>query len=142
VNSVNSSRARPELAVGAVVVHDGRLLVVRRGRGPAVGKWSVPGGRIEPGETVRSAVAREVAEETGLTVDVGELATWVERIGAEPERFHFVILDFFATVQGDATPTAGDDAADVRWVPVEQVRELDLVDELLDVLVALGTVPA
>ena len=107
-----------------------------------MGKWSVPGGRVEHGETLRAAVTREVAEETGLEVDVGELATWVERMGADPEPFHFVILDFFATVRGGTTPVAGDDAVDVRWVPLETVRDLDLVDELLDVLVALGTVPA
>jgi ADP-ribose pyrophosphatase YjhB (NUDIX family) len=136
------SIARPELAVGAIVVHDRQLLVVRRGRGPALGKWSVPGGRVERGEPVREAVAREVAEETGLAVDVGNLAVWVERIGDAPDDFHFVILDFFATVRGDATPVAGDDALEARWIPLEGVRDLDLVDQLLDVLVALGTVPA
>ena len=135
-------RMRPELAVGAIVVHDGALLVVRRGRGPAVGKWSVPGGRVEQGELIRAAVAREIAEETGLDVDVGDLATWVERTGVDPEAFHFVILDFVATVVGDPTPVAGDDAVEVQWVPLERVHELDLVEELLDVLVALGTVPA
>lgn len=132
----------PELAVGAVVVHDGSLLLVERGRGPAVGKWSVPGGRVEPGELLRDAVAREVAEETGLDVEVGDLAMWVERIGVDSGEYHFVIFDFFATVRGDPTPVAGDDALAVQWVPLDRVRELDLVDELLELLVALGTVPA
>jgi ADP-ribose pyrophosphatase YjhB (NUDIX family) len=134
---------RPELAVGAIVVHDEALLVVRRGRSPAVGKWSIPGGRVEAGESLRAAVAREVAEETGLDVDVGELATWVERFGRDPDEYHFVILDFFATVRGHAAaPVADDDALDVQWVPLGAVRDLDLVEGLLDVLVGLGTVPA
>jgi mutator protein MutT len=133
--------ARPELAVGAIVVHDGALLLVRRGRGAAVGKWSIPGGRVEQGETVREAVAREVREETALTVEVDELATWVERIGDGHDAYHYVILDFFATVRGGTAATAGDDALDARWVPVALVRSLDLVDGLYDVLVSLGTVP-
>jgi mutator protein MutT len=133
--------ARPELAVGAIVVHAGALLLVQRGRGAAVGKWSIPGGRVERGETVREAVAREVREETALAVEVGELATWVERIGDAHDAYHYVILDFFATVRGGAAVTAGDDALDTRWVPVAQVGALDLVDGLYDVLVALGTVP-
>jgi mutator protein MutT len=131
----------PELAVGAIVVHDGALLLVQRGRGAAVGKWSIPGGRVERGETVREAVAREVREETALTVEVGELATWVEWIGDAHDAHHYVILDFFATVRGGTAATAGDDALDTRWVPVERVRAVDLVDGLYDVLASLGTVP-
>jgi len=107
--------ARPEVAVGAVVVDDGRLLLVRRGSGVAAGKWSLPGGRVEPGETLVEAVAREVREETGVPVTVGGFAGWAERIGDEPAPYHFVILDFFATATGSREAVAGDDAIDARW---------------------------
>lgn len=122
--------ARPEVAVGAVVVHHGRLLLIRRGRGPAVGQWSVPGGRVEWGETLARAVEREVAEETGLTVRCGPFIDWVERIGAG---HHYVIMDFRADVVGDATVAlqAGDDAAEAAWIPLGEVPGVDLVDGML-----------
>ena len=104
---------RPEVCVGAVVVDEERLLLVRRGRGAGVGLWSVPGGRVERGETLADAVVRELREETGLDGRCGELVGWVERIGAD---HHFVILDFRVRVDA-GTPVAGDDAAEVRWVP-------------------------
>ena len=121
----------PEVCVGALVVVDGRLLLVRRGRGPGEGAWSVPGGRVEPGETLAEAVVRELAEETGLEGVCGELIGWVERIG---DGYHYVILDFRCTVLEDATPTAGDDAAEVAWVPLVDVAELALVDGLAEFL--------
>jgi ADP-ribose pyrophosphatase YjhB (NUDIX family) len=130
----------PILACSAIVVDEGRLLVVRRGAVPAIGKWAIPGGRVEPGERLREAAAREVREETGLTVEVGEFAGWVERVD---EGHHFVILDFFATPIGAATPlVAADDAVDARWVPLADVHALDLVDGLLAFLREVGTVPA
>ena len=115
-----SAGPRPEVAVGSVAVVDGRLLLVRRGRGPAAGEWSVPGGRVEPGETLHEAVVRETAEETGLEVVVSGFLGWVERIheGAGGEGgHHFVILDFAVDVlDPDREPVAGDDAAEVAWV--------------------------
>lgn len=124
-------RGRPELAVGAVVVHDGALLLVRRGHGPAAGEWSVPGGRVEAGETLAEALVREVAEETALECVCGELMAWAELIGDE---HHFVVMDFVATVLEHGTPVAGDDAAEVRWVPLGEVAELNLVDGLAELL--------
>jgi mutator protein MutT len=122
---------RPQVCVGAVAVDDGKLLLVRRGRGPAQGEWSVPGGRVEPGETVGEAVVRELAEETGIEALCGPLLGWVERIGDD---HHFVILDFVVEViGGDAV--AGDDAAEVAWVPLEDVAEMtNLVDGLAEFL--------
>jgi ADP-ribose pyrophosphatase YjhB (NUDIX family) len=118
---------RPELCVGAVAVADDELLLVRRGRGPGTGRWSVPGGRVEAGETIRDAVVREVAEETGLEVRCGDLLGWAERIGPQ---HHFVILDFVATVTGGRQPVAGDDAAEARWFPLPSVPQVALVDGL------------
>lgn len=129
--------ARPELCVGAVAVHDGALLLVRRGRGPAAGEWSVPGGRVERGETLAEAVVREVAEETSLECVCGPFLGWVERIddgGGGTDGWHHVILDFAATVLDHGTPIAGDDAAEVAWVPLEDVADLVLVDGLAEFL--------
>jgi 8-oxo-dGTP diphosphatase len=131
---------RVVVAASGIVVHDGALLLVQRGDAPARGKWSVPGGRVEFGETLRETVAREVREETGLAVEVGEFAGWVERIGDEGT--HFVILDFFATPKGSTDLVPGDDAADARWVPLAEVAAQDLVDGLHDFLVSVGTVHA
>jgi 8-oxo-dGTP diphosphatase len=126
------------VCVGAVVVVDDELLVIRRGHGPGAGEWSVPGGRVEAGETLAEAVVREVAEETGLEAVCGELVGFVERIHDDR---HFVILDFRATVlQGDQ-PRAGDDAIEARWVPLGDVAELRLVDGLAEFLHEHGVIP-
>ena len=102
---------RPELCVGAIAVDEGRLLLVRRGRGQAAGAWSVPGGRVEAGETLAEAVLRELAEETGLEGVCDELVGWVERMGPD---HHYVILDFAVTVLEPREPRAGDDAAEAE----------------------------
>ncbi|HXY94461.1 MAG TPA: NUDIX domain-containing protein [Acidimicrobiia bacterium] len=129
----------PEVAVGAVAVHDGAILLVRRGRGPAAGEWSVPGGRVEAGEPVHAAVVREMLEETALECVVDRFLGWVERIG---DTFHFVILDFAVTVlDRSQTPEAGDDAAEVAWVPLHALSDLRVVDGLLDFLRETGVLP-
>lgn len=116
---------RPEVAVGAVCVRDGRLLLIQRGRGVGAGAWSLPGGRLEPGETLEQAVVRELAEETGLTGRAGALAGLAERIG---EGYHYVILDYWVEADGD--PVAGDDADDVTWATRADLDRLPLVAEL------------
>lgn len=127
----------PVVAVGAVVVVDDRLLLVRRGRGPAQGFWSVPGGRVEAGETLAEAVVRELAEETGLEGVCGEFVGWVERIG---DGFHFVILDFRVTLLDDRPAVAGDDAAEVEWVPLGDVAERPLAEGLAEFLHQHGVI--
>ena len=117
----------PQLCVGAVAVLEGRLLLVRRGASPGVGEWSVPGGRVEVGEGIADAVARELREETGIAGVCGALLGWVELIA---EDHHFVVLDFLVDVADARDPVAGDDAAAAAWVPLDQVAELPLVEGL------------
>ena len=124
--------SRPEVCVGAVVIDDDRLLLVRRGFGPAAGEWALPGGRVEFGETMIEALVREVAEETGLDVAVGDYIGHVEVLG---EDTHYVIHDFYATVFDSTAPLrAGDDAQEVAWFDLHVVSELNLVDSVAEFL--------
>jgi ADP-ribose pyrophosphatase YjhB (NUDIX family) len=125
--------------VGAIVQRGDRVLLVRRGRGAAIGRWSIPGGRVEFGEPVHDAVEREVFEETGLRVRAGRFAGFTERIGADPDPYHYVILDFFAAEEdAGATARAGDDADDVQWAAVASLGTIDLVDGLAEFLASAG----
>jgi ADP-ribose pyrophosphatase YjhB (NUDIX family) len=130
----------PTVAVGAFVFDpEGRVLLVERGSPPGEGLWSVPGGKLEEGETLAQAVAREVREETGLVVEVGTLACVVERIG---DGYHYVILDYLARVIGrergtdgemDArgfVPRAGSDARAARFVSEAELYKLPLTEGL------------
>ncbi|HVE95145.1 MAG TPA: NUDIX domain-containing protein [Acidimicrobiales bacterium] len=128
---------RPQVCVGAIAVDEGRLLLIRRGHGPAAGEWSVPGGRVEFGETLAEAVVRELLEETGLEGVCGELVGWVERVDSE---YHHVILDFHADVLDPVPVAAGDDAVEARWVPLEEVAELTLVPGLAEFLADNGVI--
>lgn len=125
------------LGASAVIVAGGAILLVQRGHEPMLGRWSVPGGRVEPGETLEEAAAREAYEETGLEVTVGA-ELWSLVIPAGDRSFE--VHDFAATVVG-GTLRAGDDAADVRWVPFDELEELPLTDGLLGYLVRGGVVP-
>lgn len=122
---------RPEVCVGAVVVDADDLLLIRRGTAPARDRWSVPGGRVGSGETLAEAVVRELAEETGLEGVCDRFVGWVERIGSD---HHHVILDFSVTVLDRREPTAGDDAVEAAWVPLDRVGELPLVEGLAEFL--------
>jgi ADP-ribose pyrophosphatase YjhB (NUDIX family) len=130
------STARPTVAVGAVVFDDrGRVLLVQRGKPPAKGLWSVPGGRVELGETLAAAVEREVLEETGLEVTCGALVEVVERITIEGDAtWHYVILDFLAQADPRAALAHGDDAADVRWFAIDELDAASLTEGLLPVI--------
>ncbi|MFV2039247.1 MAG: NUDIX hydrolase [Acidimicrobiales bacterium] len=122
---------RPELCVGALAVRHEHLLLIQRGTDPGRGLWSLPGGRVELGETLAEAVVRETREETGLDVLCEGLVGWVERLTTS---HHFVIMDFAVAVHGGADPEAASDAAQARWVPLWEVSEINLVDGLLDFL--------
>ncbi len=107
----------PLVGVGAVIVDAGRVLLVRRGREPLKGQWSLPGGLLELGERLTDGVIREVEEETGLTVEAVELVELLDRIYREEERvrYHYVIADYLCRVTG-GTLKAASDADEVRWV--------------------------
>jgi 8-oxo-dGTP diphosphatase len=122
--------------VGAVITDDqGRLLLIKRGHEPAAGRWSLPGGRIEPGETDAQALEREMREETGLTVQAGPLVGRVQR--PAPGGQVLDIRDYAATVTG-GTLRAGDDAADARWVAPGDLPLLPLTDGLVEALTGWG----
>ena len=122
--------------VGAIITDQaGRLLLIRRGHAPGRGLWSVPGGRVEPGETDEQALTREIREETGLVVRAGRLVGAVRRHG--PDGVVFDIRDYAATVTG-GTLAAGDDADDARWVGRAELAGLPLTDGLADALTEWG----
>ena len=114
-------------------MHDDALLMVQRANDPGKGLWSVPGGRVEAGEFLADALRREVREETGLEVEVGELAGILEVPGDE---LHYVILDYHAVISGDAEPKASGDAGDARWVPLAQVAHMECTPRFIETMTA------
>jgi 8-oxo-dGTP diphosphatase len=122
--------------VGAVVTDgQGRLLMIKRGHEPGAGLWSIPGGRIEPGETDAEALVREMSEETGLMVEVGPLIGRVRRPGLDGAVID--IRDYAATVTG-GTLRPGDDAADARWVEAADLDSLEITEGLIEALTDWG----
>jgi 8-oxo-dGTP diphosphatase len=122
--------------VGAVVTDEqGRLLMIQRGHDPGAGLWSIPGGRIEPGETDTQALVREMLEETNLQVKVGRLVGRVQRPGLGGAVID--IRDYAATVTG-GTLRAGDDAADARWVTTAELALLEVTEGLIEALTEWG----
>ena len=124
--------------VGAVVTDGrGRLLLIRRGHAPGAGLWSLPGGRVEPGESDAAALAREMREETGLDVTVGRLLGPVRLSGGDDV---YDVRDYLVRVTGGAL-TAGDDAAEARWVSVQDIDALPLTAGLAKTLRTWGVLP-
>jgi 8-oxo-dGTP diphosphatase len=117
----------PLIGVGAVIVDQGRALLIRRGQEPLKGKWSIPGGMLELGESLLEGVVREVREETGLTIEPLELIELLERIHREEQRirYHYVIADYLCRIV-DGSLEAASDADDARWV--KQAECVTLVD--------------
>jgi 8-oxo-dGTP diphosphatase len=126
----------PKVAVGAIVVRDGRALLVRRGHPPSEGLWAIPGGSVELGETLQEAAEREIMEETGLTIRAGEPVYTFDvilRDDAGRVRFHYVIVDLQADyVRGELH--SGDDARDARWVAPKELEKLPVNRTTLEVL--------
>ena len=125
------SKHWPQIGVGVVVWRGDEVLLVKRGTEPRAGQWSLPGGRQQPGETVREAAIREVIEETGLTVSLTTLIDVVDSITHGEDgsmQYHYALVDFSAEWQaGDAC--ASDDAVDVCWIRLDQLDEPDMWDE-------------
>jgi ADP-ribose pyrophosphatase YjhB (NUDIX family) len=120
--------AHPVVGVGAVIVRGARGLIVKRGHEPRKGEWSLPGGLLNLGESLRDAVRREVKEETGLDVELGPIVETFDRIHRDADgriRYHFVIVDYVCwSASGDAV--AGSDAEDVAWVTATDVERYGL----------------
>ena len=132
----------PVCAVGAIVQDKGAILLVRRDREPARGMWSLPGGKVEHGESLREALVREVREETGVDVDVDGLIGVAERIIRDDDgaiAYHYVILDYVCSPRSTATK-AGDDVSDARWVPVGELADMQLTAGLMEFLADRGVI--
>jgi 8-oxo-dGTP diphosphatase len=131
-----SSRPKPELAVSAAIFRDGDVLLVRRAGAPAKGLWTLPGGRVEVGETLVAAVKREVLEETALSIDVIGLAGYRESIlpqAVGDRGRHFVILPFAARwISGEVK--LNDELDDSRWLTIDAVAGLPTTEGLIDIL--------
>jgi len=130
---------RPIVAVGAVILDGNRVLLIQRGQEPLKGEWSLPGGAVEIGETLEAALAREVREETSLDVIVGPLVDVLDSIRRDADgraEYHYIIIDYACRVRS-GTPTAarpGTDAADVRWVLVDDLDRYRLTDTAIAVI--------
>jgi 8-oxo-dGTP diphosphatase len=127
---------RPVLGVSVLVRDGGRVLLVKRARSPLKGYWSLPGGHVEGGETLRQAATREVREETGLAVhDLGQID--VAEIISDGAAYHFVLV-VFAGLAGPADPVAGDDAAEARWVRQDELNGLKMTDDTRRLVIRNG----
>jgi len=125
----------PQIAVGAVIIRDGKVLLVKRAHNPAKGMWANPGGKILPGEKKEAALKREIMEETGLEIEIGELATVFDIVEKVKDQitFHYVIIDYVCTVVG-GTLKAGDDAEAAKWFSPQDISTYNIHPKTVDLL--------
>ena len=137
-NGMNQSApgSWPQTAVGAVVFRDNRVLLVKRGRPPNKGIWTLPGGRVKSGETLQKAAEREILEETGIVIRAGSpiyVFDYIEKNKIGHLKYHYVIIDLAADyVSGDLNP--GDDAEDAAWIAAEKLIDLGVNQRVRDLL--------
>jgi 8-oxo-dGTP diphosphatase len=132
---MSSRPDRPTVGVGAVLVHDGKVLLIRRGKEPLRGRWVVPGGTVELGETLEAALVREMLEETGLAVAPIEVLTVFDQIREDDGEvsYHFVIVDYLCRYQGGEA-RAGSDAEALAWAGPDELTAYDLPAKALEVV--------
>ena len=126
----------PLVGVGAIIIDQNRVVLVKRAHPPLQAQWSIPGGVLEVGELVREAAVREAREETGLIVEPGELLGVYDRVLRDPEQrvqYHYVLIDFLCRRVGGEF-FAGSDAAEVRWFTTEELAALNLAEDTQDVI--------
>ena len=126
----------PVIGVGAVVIHKNKILLVKRKNPPSIGLWTIPGGKVKPGEKMKAAVKRETLEETGITINCGEIIHVFEVIEYEkPDnlKFHYIIIDYLAEyLSGSVMP--GDDADDAGWFSAQELTSMRLNKEMIKLL--------
>ena len=127
---------QPLIGVGALIVASGRIVLIKRGHAPLLGEWSIPGGMLELGETVRQGTEREALEETGLRIRATELLGVFDRVVLDDAKrilYHYVLIDFLCQVVSGELQAAGD-AADARWFTLEEVQALPLAFDTAEVV--------
>ncbi len=127
---------RPLIGVGSIIVRDGRVVLIKRGHPPLEGEWSIPGGVLEVGETLREGVIREAYEETGLMVEPLDLLGVFDRVLRDAKgqvRYHYVLVDFLCRITGGELQAAGD-AAQARWFAPEELGALSLSPDTAGVI--------
>jgi ADP-ribose pyrophosphatase YjhB (NUDIX family) len=120
---------QPVVGVGAVIIFGGKILLEKRKNEPSKGKWTIPGGLVEVGESLEHAVVREAKEETCLDVENPSLIDVVDNVDWDQKgkvKYHFVIVDYLVSVKSGTVPQAASDAEDLRWVPFDEVEKYDL----------------
>jgi ADP-ribose pyrophosphatase len=141
--SSNAYPLKPRVGVGAITLKDGKVLLVKRGIEPSYGLWAIPGGTLKLGETLQECAAREILEETGITIKVGPCVyvfDFLERDDKGKIKFHFVVVDFAADyISGE--PQGADDALDARWLAPAELHNLPVAKNTLAALRSIGFLP-